>query len=163
MMLDALCCWTSLIQETVDEYNNSVHSVTRYTPSVLMKGIEEIPVSPVKETFDMEKAIREANENSDEYHKRNKKYVDSRRRDHDFKEGDKVYAKITSKLNRQKLAELHPGPYTIIKKNSDSIFELDTNRKKRANNRFHKNAHIPCIETQRSLEQLDDCARAMPT
>lgn len=136
-------CWSSLIKEVVKRYNNTMHSVTKYPPVLLLTGQVDYPVSPMQETVDLEQVRKQANENSAKYHRKNKRRVDMRRREFDFSVGDKVFVKMTSKLNRPKLSEIRPGPFEIVKIISPSIFELNTGRKKKVNNLYHKNALIP--------------------
>lgn len=137
--------WSSLIDGVVKQYNNTMHSVTRFPPVFLLTGEVDLPVSPIKESIDLEEARRQANRNSAIYHKRNKERIDRRRREHDFRVGESVYVKFTSKLNRKKLAEIRSGPYRITRAISDLVFELNTGKSKRANNVYHKNHLFPVI------------------
>lgn len=138
--------WTTLIGEVVKRYNNTMHSVTKFPPVLLLTGKVDYPVSPIEEAVNLEEARRTANENSRAYHLANKKRVDRKRREHEFTVGDLVNVKLTSKLNRTKLAEIRPGPFRILKAISSSVFELDTGRRKKVNNLYHKNDLFPVIE-----------------
>ena len=64
---------------------------------------------------------------------------------HEFEEGDQVYVSNGNKLNRNKLDEIRKGPYKIKKKNSSTIYEVDSKNKKRGTqaNRFHASKLIP--------------------
>lgn len=138
--------WTTLIGEVVKRYNNTMHSVTKFPPVLLLTGKVDYPVSPIEEEIDLEAARKSANENSRAYHLANKIRVDRKRREHEFAVGDRVNVKLTSKLNRPKLAEIRPGPFKILKAISSSVFELDTGRRKKVNNLYHKNDLFPAVE-----------------
>ena len=139
-------CWSSLIGEVVKRYNNTMHSVTKFPPVLLLTGKVDYPVSPIIEDIDLKEALREANENSKEHHLANKKLVDRKRREYEFVVGDVVNVKLTSKLNRAKLAEIRPGPFKIVKAISSSVFELNTGRRKKVNNLYHRNDLFPVVE-----------------
>ena len=135
--------WSSLIGSVVKQYNNTMHSATGFPPALLLNGKVEIPVSPREPPVDLDKARATAYENSRKHHDQNKKRVDRRRAKHEFRVGDRVVVKLTSDLNRKKLDELRSGPFEIVRIISDSVFELNTGKKKRINNVFHANALRP--------------------
>lgn len=48
-----------------------------------------------------------------------------------------VFVENSNKLNRKKLDELKIDPYKILKKISNSIYEIDIGHKKTESNMFH--------------------------
>jgi hypothetical protein len=85
--------WTTVAHQVVDNYNQTPHSVTKYPPAYLMHlplrslAFNENNYEPV------ELAAINALENSQQYHKVNKKYYDAKRENFSFEEGDLVYIK----------------------------------------------------------------------
>ena len=51
--------------------------------------------------------------------------------------GDKVYVENGNRLNRRKLDELKIGPFEIIGKISNSIYKINTGKKKTESSFFH--------------------------
>lgn len=140
--------WAVLIEEVVHEYNNTVHTVTKFSPQVLMYGNEEIQVCNVnKQEINLDSIRETALKNIEKYFQQNKNYVDKNRSEIEFKIGDLVYVKLCNKLNRSKLDEIRSGPYEIVNKISENIYKLNTNKKKETNNNFHKNSLIPVLTT----------------
>lgn len=84
-------------------------------------------------------------ENTIKSHNYNKTKFDLRRKEPDFEVGDKVYVENGNKLNRKKLDEIRSGPYQIIKKISNSIYEIDTGHKKKESNLFHVTKLTPVL------------------
>ena len=109
----------------------------------LKRFMKENDILPIYTPVDLDKARATAYENSRKHHDQNKKRVDRRRAKHEFRVGDRVVVKLTSDLNRKKLDELRSGPFEIVRIISDSVFELNTGKKKRINNVFHANALRP--------------------
>lgn len=122
--------WPKVAEECVQEYNRTVHSVTKFSPDYLMYGkpSEVIPAelqSPITPD-QLEEDRGRAFQNSQKSFAINKQRFDTNRRQHVFKEGDLVYIANGSKLNRNKLDEVRIGPYKIIKQVSDSMYQVDT-------------------------------------
>ena len=136
--------WSVLAQECVDEYNNSVHSSTGFTPKYLLTGNDEDSntVGSAKNR-DLEKNREMALEKSKKIHKQNKKYYDKFTVRHDYNKGDLVYIQNSNKLSRGKLAPIRMGPYVIKSKISDLIYEVESGLKKRESNLFHASKLIP--------------------
>lgn len=129
--------WTKSAERAIKMYNDTEHSVTKYTPSFLLTGIQK-RISPFEEELDLEEARKEALNNTKTIMKRNKR-IDSNRVDREIGIGDRVYVETENKLNRSKLDEIRKGPMKILEIKSPSIFKLDSKRKKEENNLFHKN------------------------
>ena len=136
--------WPVIVNTCVDEYNKTVHSVTRFSPDYLMDGrTSEIIPQQLATRRNLEEDRAMALLNSKENFKRNKKRVDKNRRDVDIKVNDYVFVENGSKLNRNKLAEVRIGPFRVLREVSDSMFEMDSGKQKRKSNIFHKNKLVP--------------------
>lgn len=121
--------WCMIAKECVEQYNNSPHSVTGFSPSYLLSGTSSdiIPLSlssPPNLTHDRKLAL----ENSLKYHEYNKKNYDSKRNVVTFKVGDLVYVENGNKLNRDKLDNIRIGPYPITRQLSNNVFEINVGR-----------------------------------
>lgn len=64
--------WTKLLHKVVEEYSNSTHNVTKYAPRYLMYGLFSYPRAVQSATKTVEKAEKEAVENSLKYYSQNK-------------------------------------------------------------------------------------------
>jgi len=73
--------------------------------------------------------------------------VDKTRIDHTFQENDLVYIENGNKMNRNKLDEIRSGPFRIIKKLSNSIYEVEGAKSRKETNFYHSSKLIP-IKTQ---------------
>lgn len=136
--------WSTLIKEVANEYNNSIHSVTKFSPQYLLFGKENIQISPIKkEAISLNEARKMARNNTEEYRIKNKKYVNKNRKDYEFAENDQVFVKLSNKLNRKKLDKIKEGPFRISKILSKNTYKLDTGRKTDENNIYHKNNLVP--------------------
>ncbi|CAB3232419.1 unnamed protein product [Arctia plantaginis] len=76
-------------------------------------------------------------ENSIKSHNYNKKIYDLHREEYKFEVGDRVYVENGNRLNRKKMDELRIGPYKILRKISNSIYEVDAGHKKAESNVYH--------------------------
>jgi transposase InsO family protein len=130
--------WSTLALETINEYNNSTHSVTGFPPSFLMGGTT-FPLAPTKflTTISIENARALAYKNSAKNHELNKKRVDQNRKVCNLEVGDLVYVENGNKLNRNKLDEVRIGPYPIIQKISNSIVIVQCGPRKLNTRQFH--------------------------
>lgn len=135
--------WSVVADECVQEYNSTDHSVTKFSPEYLLFG-KTIPIVPssIQPKTDLAKDRETAFANSVKSHNYNKHLIDRKRKHHDFKEGDFVYVEHTSKINN-KLDELRLGPLKIVRKISNSIFELDTGHRKKESNMYHISKLVP--------------------
>lgn len=57
-----------------------------------------------------------------------------------------VYIENGNRLNRRKLDQLRIGPFEIIKKISNSLYKIKTNKKKSETSLFHISKLIPIEE-----------------
>jgi len=69
--------WTSIAQECVREYKNTLHSATGFSPSYLMNGVQfKIVPASLETVSDWARDRKEAFENSKKMHERNKTKYD---------------------------------------------------------------------------------------
>lgn len=141
--------WTTIAHECVQKYNETEHTVTGFAPSYLLNGkdVSILPDELRKEEKDTEeKWIQDrktALKNTRKSHEYNKKIYDKNRINFKFNVGDSVFVENGNKLNRKKLDEVRIGPFRIIEKLSDSIYKVNTGRKKEESNLFHFSKLIP--------------------
>ena len=139
--------WTTIAQQCVQKYNETEHTVTKFAPKYLLEGTNVMPIPEElrqKNTHeDWLKDRKLAVENTLKSHGYNKKIFDKNRKNYDFKIGDMIFVENGNKLNRKKLDELRIGPYKIINKLSNSIYEIDTGHKKSESNLFQITKLLP--------------------
>lgn len=139
--------WTTIAHECVEKYNQTNHSVTGYAPCYLLYGTDVtiLPNELRQECIhwnwirDKERALN----NTLKSHNYNKMRYDRKRQNREFRVGDMVYVENGNKLNRKKLDELRIGPYEIVGKKSNTIYEVDTGHRKTESNLFHITKLIP--------------------
>ncbi len=136
--------WPKIFEECVQEYNDTVHSVTKYSPNYLMNGIQppllrNLPL----EIFDLEKDRKIAFQNSLENHLANKSRFDRNKKKPNFKAGQLVYVLHGNSLNRNKLDEIRTGPYKILQQLSNVLYEVDAGFQKHESNVFHVSKMYP--------------------
>ena len=110
------------MREAIDEYNNSVHSVTKYTPIYLMTGHDPDGLNAGES---LEDSRLKALENSNASHERNAQYFNRNRRDPQIELGDEVYVGGRHVLNRGNLEPKYDGPYRVLDKIGQTTVELD--------------------------------------
>ena len=82
-------CWPKLLIKVTEEYNDTPHSVTSFSPKYLLLGIESFE-RPISSKVCLEDAREIAYHKSLDYHKQNKIYYDKRHKQIELNEGDKV-------------------------------------------------------------------------
>lgn len=70
-----------------------------------------------------------AYKNSQRNHEYNKSRYDKNREDLNLSVNDLVYVENGARLNRKKLDEIRLGPFPIIRKISNTIYEVDSGHK----------------------------------
>lgn len=140
--------WTTIAHECVERYNKTEHTVTGYSPQYLLEGTNTaiIPeeLKQKKNHGDLLRDRKIALENTRKSHEYNKKVFDKNRKYHEFNVGDLVYVENSHRLNRKKLDELKIGPYKIVEKISNSIYKVQTDRKK-SESLFHITKLVPIV------------------
>lgn len=135
--------WTTIARKCVDEYNSTIHSVTNYAPNYLLHGTltDMVPLQFL-EVPDLLADRKIAFRNSVRYHEANKRRCDKNKRDITFNVGDMVYVENGNRLNRHKLDELRIGPFPIVKKLSNTVYEIDVGYKTCSKRLYHANKII---------------------
>ncbi|GFX67844.1 transposon Tf2-11 polyprotein [Trichonephila clavipes] len=118
--------WTKFLEQVINEYNLTPHSVTKFLPAYLLLGtlLYTPPLAqnqvypPVKETR------RLAKENTIKYHEKNKIKCDACFIDSPFEPCDIVMYEEFNYPNRRKLSPIFSGPYEIVQKLSDVNYEI---------------------------------------
>ena len=131
--------WSILVNECVKEYNDSIHTVTNFSPNYLLNNVrfKVCPDSVINVTNTLENDRKTAFLNSQKSHLSNKKRYDRNRKFFNFKKGDLVYVNHGNPLNKNKLEEIRTGPYRVLDRLSNSIFLVDSGFQKRESNIYH--------------------------
>lgn len=121
--------WSTHLSEIVKQYNETMHSVTGFSPAYLFKGQSSYELTPLQDAHQL--AIKR----TEAYKKRYKKYYDKRHKHIEFVPGDKVKFKIPSNLpTKNKFTSTFSGPHTVVSKDSDlnyTILDHDTQKQRR--------------------------------
>ena len=130
--------WCAVAMDCVQQYNNTPHSSTGFAPNYLLNGVsyEIVPnefVTPRNLTKDRELAF----ERSKKSHDRNKKHYDKTKKEGNFEVGEMIYVENGNRLNRKKLDEIRIGPFPIVRKLGEYVFELDTGRPAYSRKLYH--------------------------
>lgn len=142
--------WTTIAQKCVETYNKTDHTITKFAPKYLLEGEnvnilpEELKTKCVDD--DLKRDRKLALRNTINSHNYNKSNFDLHRKKIQLNTGDRVYVENGNRLNRKKLDELRIGPYQILKRISNSIYEVDTGHKKTESNLFHITKLTPVLE-----------------
>ncbi|KAL3277805.1 hypothetical protein HHI36_013147 [Cryptolaemus montrouzieri] len=110
--------WSVIADQVIGDYNNTIHSTTRFTPNYLMTGIDSSFVPPElneNKPENLEENRKIAFENSKRIHEQNKVYYDENSNPIHYKKGDMVYIKIGSHIGRK--SQNQSGGSFKIKKN----------------------------------------------
>ncbi|GFT74729.1 transposon Tf2-11 polyprotein [Trichonephila clavipes] len=118
--------WTKFLEQVINEYNLTPHSVTKFPPAYLLFGT--LPyTSPLAQNQvypPVEEARKLAKENTRKYHEKNKIKYDARFIDSPFEPGDLVIYEEFNYPNRRKLSPIFSGSYEIVQNLSDVNYEI---------------------------------------
>ncbi|GFT61952.1 transposon Tf2-6 polyprotein [Trichonephila clavipes] len=118
--------WTKFLEQVINEYNLTPHSVTKFPPAYLLFGT--LPYTPPLAQNQVyppvEEARKLAKENTIKYHEKNKIKYDARFSDSTFEPVDLVIYEEFNYPNRRKLSAIISGPYEIVQKLSDVNYEI---------------------------------------
>ncbi len=135
--------WSTIARICVDEYNRSIHSVTKFSPAYLMYGrVTPFIPSTLQPKYNIKQDRATAFENSLKIHNQNEKRINKNRKFIRFETGDLVYVENGNKLNRSKLDEIRIGPFPITERLSDTVYAVETGSSK-DKRLFHVTKMIP--------------------
>ncbi|UYV83426.1 hypothetical protein LAZ67_23000969 [Cordylochernes scorpioides] len=118
--------WTKLLPQVLQDYNNTPHSVTGFTPSYLLLGSFPLQLSEHVQNYPKIDDAREmAYQRTHERHLRYKARFDQTHRASDFEVGDLVLAKTYHHPDTGKLAPFFSGPYEILEIISPQIVRIN--------------------------------------
>ena len=138
--------WSTIAAKCVQEYNDTVHSVTGFTPSYLMYGKEpDIVPNELRTPRDYQADRRQAYSNTLKNHEENKNRLSRNRKIYEFKVGDLVYVEVANAMNRHKLGEIRLGPFPIIEKRSANIYVIRIDGRKRSSQLYHVSKLVPFV------------------
>lgn len=138
--------WSSSALRCAEEYNNTVHSVTKFSPSYLLFGKQpNVLPSELVSNRDLNQDRITALENSNRVHEANKVRHDKNRIDISFEVGDEVFIENGNKLNRDKLDPIRIGPFPIIEKKSEHVFLVQCGPSARGKRLYHISKMVPII------------------
>lgn len=116
--------WTTQIQGTIEEYNASIHSVTKYTPLYLLTGLDP---DHLFEGETLESSRAKAYANSVQHHLRNATYYNTNRFDPLIEPGDELFIAAQHSLNRGRLQPKYEGPFEVLQKIGHTTVEVMRN------------------------------------
>ena len=99
--------------------------------------IEIVPKGIMENKINLKRDREEALKNSTRNFEINKQKYDKKRREHEFKIGDMVFTHNGNKMHRNKLEEIRKGPFKILRRISNSIYEVDNGNRRSEGNFFH--------------------------
>lgn len=138
--------WTAVSAECIEEYNQTTHSATGYSPAYLLFGQKsEIIAENFKKESNLEEDKKKAVANSNMNWESNKIRFDKNKIDYTFDKGDLVYIETGNKLNRNKLGKLREGPFKIMERISNSIYKVNYSKKKTNHTLFHVRKLLPFL------------------
>lgn len=136
--------WTTAAYECIGNYNNTIHSTTKFSPKYLMEGkIEHIIPQQLITKYDLMKDRELALQNTIKAHKINEAKYNKNKIEWEFKPHDLVYVEMNNKLNRNKLDEIRQGPFPITQVLSKHIVEVEINKSKKGKRNYHVIKLIP--------------------
>ncbi|GFV22362.1 transposon Tf2-11 polyprotein [Trichonephila clavipes] len=119
--------WTKILEKVTHQYNQTPHTITGFPPTYLMYGNLPFEISLKNNEIypPLEEARKLAKERTEQYYKINKIRYDKKFQEADFKVGDLVMYEEFQYPNTRKLSPPYSGPYTVLRKCSDVLIEID--------------------------------------
>lgn len=138
--------WSVIAEDCITEYNNTIHSSTKFSPNYLLHGVNVEIAPPIFENkVTLEEARELAYANSLHSHERNKKIFDKNKKDIIYESGDLVYINHGNKLNKNKLDEIRLGPFHILERISNVMYRVNSGFRKAESNVFHVSKLYPFL------------------
>ena len=108
--------WSTSLKDVVNNYNNSIHTVTGFSPEQLMHG------SNLPNGVTLQDARTLAKSRSDSFKAKNKQRYDARHPNIDLLIGDHVKRRIPGNLpSNHKLTPIFEGPYRVVEKSNNQV------------------------------------------
>ncbi|GFX32558.1 retrotransposable element Tf2 protein type 1 [Trichonephila clavipes] len=118
---------TKILEKVIHQYNQTPHTITGFPPTYLMYGNLPFEISLKDNEIypPLEEVRKLAKGRTEQYYKINKIRYDKKFQEADFKVGDLVMYEEFQYPNTRKLSPPYSGPYTVLRKCSDVLFEID--------------------------------------
>lgn len=97
--------WPRLLEECMQEYNDTSHEVMQFSPNFLLYGIKPYNLVLQGPNIDLAEARHQAWNNTMQYHMSNKRYFDKKRQDGHFQVGEEVLLEVLWQPNNGKLVK----------------------------------------------------------
>ncbi|XP_023226450.1 uncharacterized protein LOC111627120 [Centruroides sculpturatus] len=130
-------CWSKLLKMVTEEYNNSPHSVTGFSPKYLMFGVPPFPQVMPNTLPPVEEARKLACENTQRKQEVNKNYFDNRHQKVTLNPGDLVLVENKNAITRKKLEPLMSGPYKVMRQVSNVLYEIEWGKRGKPSDVVH--------------------------
>ena len=103
--------WSTLVEQVVNNYNNTLHSITSYTPSYLMFGSDRFNTTIPS----VSEARLDAKQKSDAFKQSKKQHYDTKHKPINLCVGDLVKRRIPSNHpDLKKLSQRYDAPFEVI-------------------------------------------------
>lgn len=130
--------WDRLLVDVTKIYNNTVHTVTGFSPRYLLFGAGAVNG---EERTGIERARELAIQRNREAHDKNKELYDRQHKPHVFEIGDLVLVK---NHYGKKLDPTMIGPYTVMERLSDNSYVINVPKRGRRSDIYHVSQLRPC-------------------
>ncbi|GFV36465.1 transposon Tf2-11 polyprotein [Trichonephila clavipes] len=118
--------WTKILVKVTHQYNQTPHTITGFPPTYMFGNLpSEMSLKDNEICTPIEEARKLAEVKTEQYYKINKIRYDEKFQESGFKVGDLVIYGEFHYPNTRKLSPLYSGPYTVLRKCSDLLFEID--------------------------------------
>lgn len=125
---DPMIPWPKLLQQCVEQYNNTPHEITGFSLRFLLLGTP--PYKYHTEAHgDLHTARQQPLHRTNHYHQRNKIKYDNNRVNPDFAVGESVLVKNLWQAGDGKLKPFYSGPFKIIERTSPVTMKINQKRK----------------------------------
>lgn len=135
--------WPNAMKNLVTQYNETPHSVTGYAPMFLLLGVNSISNPLNNSNVSLEQARKIALNKSNAHHEKSKVKYDQSHEKFSFQPGDNVFIQYKNKIQRKKLDPLYSGPHKVIKKFSNVLYEVETDKQGKKTEVVHINNMRP--------------------